>query len=160
MKSFEQILRESENGWFKTKPKIYTIQGRLSDKTEKYTNKLEGNSYDMSDEQYADDDWVILKGTCGELWPNKLTKTCKKYGVTPQEFIEADGWIELTTQPVDEYTNWARKIDGGMKLDTMHGEMNANDGAYEVCMIDDIDHNNTWIVHEKVFPKTYEVEDE
>ena len=180
MKTFEQILRESEDihpwddvswskwhdenrepDWFKTKPKVYTIQGKLSDKTEKYTNKLEGNSYDMSSPQYADTDWVILKGTVGELWPVKLDKACKKYGVAPDKFYTNKGeWIEMTTQPVNDFTNWAKLNTEKVYEETEHGVMKGNAGSYTVCDINDTEHKDTWIIHEDVFPNTYYTEEE
>jgi len=154
MRTFKQILQESTDEWFMTKKKVYTIQGRISNKTERYKNKLEGNSYDMSDPQYADDEWVILKGTVGELWPNTLAKTCRTYGVTPEDFVEGE-WIDLTTQKEYAFTNWAKMNTEHIDLPTMHNTMHGNPGSYLVCTLEDKEKKNPWIIHEDVFPNTY-----
>ena len=73
--TLEEYLETSEENWFLTGKKEYTVHAMMVSKKSSFHNELEDVDYTVAD----DGTTVILKGTAGEMWTSQLSKVMEGY---------------------------------------------------------------------------------
>ena len=155
--------------WFPTAKKEYQIQAKMvSDQTAVY-NFLEDTHYIA----HKDSD-VVLKGSLGEEWINKLSIVSITYTkldgskITLGDFSERDKYIDIKTVPGKRY--FAYFIPVKYKVEVYITEfslLHANrdgivhgDGDYLVCSVDEHgkpDLSTVWVVNGTQFVMNYDL---
>ena len=172
--SLQEYLETSEEPWFLTGKKKYTVQGMMVSKETSFTNELEVVDYTVKDDGVT----VILKGTADEMWATDISKVVKTYTkpdgseVTKEDFKEKDVYIDLCSIPAPD-TNYAMHVPNGISVtvetawgDVLHTNLtNAPHGSgdYLVCRSgedDKPDLSDVWVLNGEVFPNTYDTRQE
>ena len=168
--SFEEYLDTTNEKWFLTGKKKYTIQAMMVSKQTSFHNDLEVVDYTVDDDGIT----VILKGTVGEMWTSKLEKVMSTYTrpdgspLKEEDFSVKDVYIDITSIPssnsnyalfvpndtsVTVLTSWGDELHTNQK-NAPHGK-----GDYLVCAIDENgqpDLKDVWILNGEIFPNTYD----
>ena len=73
--SLDEYLKQSEEKWFLTGKKRYTIKAMMVSEKISFRNEFELTDYTVED----DGETVVLKGTADEMWASKLEKVIATY---------------------------------------------------------------------------------
>ena len=169
--TMEEYLAQTQEQWFLTGKKEYTIEGMMVSKDTPFHNPLENVDYVAKDDGIS----VVLKGTYGEQWITKLEKVLKTYtredgsALTADDFTKKDSFVTLKTKAAPD-TNFAMKIPAGtfVSVNTAWGDvLHANaagvphgEGDYLVCRAGEDgkpDLSDVWVVNGTIFPDTYDM---
>lgn len=167
-----EYLEQSENEWFLTGKKEYTVQAMMPSKETSFHNELEVVDYTVTNDGIT----VILKGTLGEMWTSKLPKVISTYTkadgseITEKDFEVKDRYIDLKTKAAQD-TNYAMHVPNDISVtvetswgDVLHTNLpNAphGDGDFLVCRAGEDgkpDLSDVWVLNGALFPENYETE--
>ena len=167
-----EYLEQSENEWFLTGKKEYTVQAMMPSKETSFHNELEVVDYTVTNDGIT----VILKGTLGEMWTSKLSKVISTYTkadgseITEKDFEVKDRYIDLKTKAAPD-TNYAMHVPNDISVtvetswgDVLHTNLpNAphGDGDFLVCRAGEDgepDLSDVWVLNGVLFPENYETE--
>ena len=167
-----EYLEQSENEWFLTGKKEYTVQAMMPSKETSFHNELEVVDYAVTNDGIT----VILKGTLGEMWTSKLPKVISTYTkadgseITEKDFEVKDRYIDLKTKAAPD-TNYAMYVPNDISVtvetawgDVLHTNLpNAphGDGDFLVCRAGEDgepDLSDVWVLNGALFPENYETE--
>ena len=165
-----EYLEAHKDEFFLTGKTEYTVQARMVSEETHIHNDLEDVDYTVTD----DGESVVLTGTVGEEWVNKLEKVAKTYTkadgsvLTAEDFAQRDTNIELKTKAEPD-TNYACYVpaDVAVQIDTSWGDvLFANrtgvphgTGDYLICaMTEDGQPNfeDVWVVNGLQFLTNYD----
>ena len=99
--TFEDYLAQSNEPWFLTGKKEYSLQAMMVSEETSFHNDLEVVDYTVTD----DGETVILKGKFEEMWASKLPKVLSTYkkpdgtSLTKEDFAQKDTWIDIVSIP-------------------------------------------------------------
>ena len=168
--SLDEYLKQSEEKWFLTGKKRYTIKAMMVSEKISFRNEFELTDYTVED----DGETVVLKGTADEMWASKLEKVIATYtkpdgsSLSKDDFVPKDAYIDIVTIPSpDKYyamfvpndisvtvlTAW------GDELHTNLSEVSHGKGDYLVCNKDsngDPDLNDVWVLNGVLFDQNYD----
>ena len=166
-----EYLEQSENEWFLTGKKEYTVQAMMPSKETSFHNELEVVDYTVTNDGIT----VILKGTLGEMWTSKLPKVISTYTkadgseITEKDFEVKDRYIDLKTKAAPD-TNYAMYVPNDISVtvetawgDVLHTNLpNAphGDGDFLVCRAGEDgepDLSDVWVLNGVIFQKTYDI---
>ena len=144
--SLNEYLEETNESWFLTGKKEYTIQAIMVSKETTFHNDLE-----VVDLIAADDgETVVLKGTRDEIWTSPLPQVIARYKkpdgseLRKEDFANKDVYIDIVTIPTkDAYYAMHVPKDITVIVETAQGDIlhtnlpNAphGEGDYLVCTI-------------------------
>ena len=167
-----EYLEQSENEWFLTGKKEYTVQAMMPSKETSFHNELEVVDYTVTNDGIT----VILKGTLGEMWTSKLSKVISTYTkadgseITEKDFEVKDRYIDLKTKAAPD-TNYAMYVPNDISVtvetawgDVLHTNLpNAphGDGDFLVCRAGEDgepDLSDVWVRNGVQFPENYYTE--
>ena len=167
-----EYLEQSENEWFLTGKKEYTVQAMMPSKETSFHNELEVVDYTVTNDGIT----VILKGTLGEMWTSKLSKVISTYTkadgseITEKDFEVKDRYIDLKTKSAPD-TNYAMHVPNDISVtvetswgDVLHTNLpNAphGNGDFLVCRAGEDgepDLSDVWVLNGALFPENYETE--
>ena len=167
-----EYLEQSENEWFLTGKKEYTVQAMMPSKETSFHNELEVVDYTVTNDGIT----VILKGTLGEMWTSKLSKVISTYTkadgseITEKDFEVKDRCIDLKTKAAPD-TNYAMHVPNDISVtvetawgDVLHTNLpNAphGDGDFLVCRAGEDgepDLSDVWVLNGALFPENYDTE--
>ena len=167
-----EYLEQSENDWFLTGKKEYTVQAMMPSKETSFHNELEVADYTVTNDGIT----VILKGTLGEMWTSKLSKVISTYTkadgseITEKDFEIKDRYIDLKTKAAPD-TNYAMHVPNDISVtvetawgDVLHTNLpNAphGDGDFLVCRAGEDgepDLSDVWVLNGVQFPENYYTE--
>ena len=167
-----EYLEQSENEWFLTGKKEYTVQAMMPSKETSFHNELEVVDYTVTNDGIT----VILKGTLGEMWTSKLPKVISTYTkadgseITEKDFEVKDRYIDLKTKAAPD-TNYAMYVPNDISVtvetawgDVLHTNLpNAphGDGDFLVCHTGEDgepDLSDVWVLNGVQFPENYYTE--
>ena len=167
-----EYLEQSENEWFLTGKKEYTVQAMMPSKETSFHNELEVVDYTVTNDGIT----VILKGTLGEMWTSKLSKVISTYTkadgseITEKDFEVKDRYIDLKTKAAPD-TNYAMYVPNDISVtvetawgDVLHTNLpNAphGDGDFLVCRAGEDgepDLSDVWVLNGALFPENYDTE--
>ena len=167
-----EYLEQSENEWFLTGKKEYTVQAMMPSKETSFHNELEVVDYTVTNDGIT----VILKGTLGEMWTSKLPKVISTYTkadgseITEKDFEVKDRYIDLKTKSAPD-TNYAMHVPNDISVtvetswgDVLHTNLpNAphGNGDFLVCRAGEDgepDLSDVWVLNGALFPENYETE--
>lgn len=167
-----EYLEQSENEWFLTGKKEYTVQAMMPSKETSFHNELEVVDYTVTNDGIT----VILKGTLGEMWTSKLSKVISTYTkadgseITEKDFEVKDRNIDLKTKAAPD-TNYAMHVPNDISVtvetswgDVLHTNLpNAphGNGDFLVCRAGEDgepDLSDVWVLNGALFPENYETE--
>ena len=167
-----EYLEQSENEWFLTGKKEYTVQAMMPSKETSFHNELEVVDYTVTNDGIT----VILKGTLGEMWTSKLPKVISTYTkadgseITEKDFEVKDRYIDLKTKAAPD-TNYAMHVPNDISVtvetawgDVLHTNLpNAphGDGDFLVCRAGEDgepDLSDVWVLNGVQFPENYYTE--
>ena len=167
-----EYLEQSENEWFLTGKKEYTVQAMMPSKETSFHNELEVVDYTVTNDGIT----VILKGTLGEMWTSKLPKVISTYTkadgseITEKDFEVKDRYIDLKTKSAPD-TNYAMHVPNDISVtvetswgDVLHTNLpNAphGNGDFLVCRAGEDgepDLSDVWVLNGALFPGNYETE--
>lgn len=168
--TLEEYLGTTDEQWFLTGKKRYTVQAMMVSRETSFHNDLEMVDYTVTD----DDTTVILKGTAGEMWATDLSKVITTYTkpdgseLSKADFAEKDAFIDIVSIPTPD-SNFAMFVPQGIAVtvetawgDVLHANLPTaphGDGDYLVCRAGDNhepDLSDVWIVNGVIFPNTYD----
>ena len=144
--SLTEYLSETNENWFLTGKKEYTIQAMMVSQEKKFHNDLEVVDYVAAD----DGETVVLKGTRDEIWTSPLSKVIARYkkpdgsGLSKEDFVNKDVFIDIVTIPaMDTYYAMHVPKDIAVFVETAQGDMlhtnlpNAphGEGDYLICTV-------------------------
>ena len=144
--SISEYLEETNENWFLTGKKKYTIQAMMTDSELSFHNELEDADYSVTD----DAETVVLKGTRGEMWTSPLSKVICTYtkpdgcALCEADFSDRGTYIDIVTIPALD-SNYAMFVPEEVSVtvetawgDTLHTNLdNAphGKGDYLVCNV-------------------------
>lgn len=168
--TLDEYLSTTDEQWFLTGKKQYTVQAMMVSKETSFHNDLEVVDYTVTD----DGTTVILKGTAGEMWATDLSKVISTYTkpdgseLSKADFAEKDAYIDIVAIPSPD-SNYAMFVPNAVTVtvetawgDVLHTNLpNAphGDGDYLVCQVGEDgkpDLSDVWILNGVVFPNTYD----
>lgn len=168
--SLNEYLEETNESWFLTGKKEYTIQAMMVSKETTVHNDLE-----VVDLLAADDgETVVLKGTRDEIWTSPLPQVIARYKkpdgseLRKEDFANKDVYIDIVTIPTkDAYYAMHVPKDITVIVETAQGDIlhtnlpNAphGEGDYLVCTIGEDngpDLSDVWVLNGLIFPDCYD----
>ena len=168
--TLQEYLDKTDEQWFLTGKKEYTIQAMMVSGEFSFHNDLEGTDYTVTD----DGDTVVLRGTVGEMWPTGVEKVMSSYikpdgcRIEKDDFSPRDEFIDITSIPASD-SRYAMHVpvnisvtvetSSGDILHTSLPEVPHGDGDFLVCEISEDgtpDLSDIWVVNGSVFPNTYD----
>lgn len=168
--TLEEYLETSEENWFLTGKKEYTVHAMMVSKETSFHNELEDVDYTVADDETT----VILKGTAGEMWTSQLSKIMEGYTkpdgsrLRQADFAKRDVFIELVTIPSPD-SNYAMFVPGSISVTVETGWGNVlhtnlptaphGEGDYLVCRVGEDgepDVADVWVVNGVLFPENYD----
>lgn len=168
--SLNEYLKETDEKWFLTGKKEYTIQAMMVSKEMTFHNDLEVVDLTASD----DGETVVLKGTRDEIWTSPLPKVVSRYRkpdgseLSIDDFAVKDVFIDIETIPaLDSYYAMHVPKDINVIVETPQGDiLNTNlpnaphgEGDYLICMIGKDggpDLSDVWVLNGLIFPDCYD----
>ena len=168
--SISEYLEETNENWFLTGKKEYTVQAMMVSKKMTFHNDLE--VVDLVAEN--DGKTVVLKGTRDEIWTSPLSQVIKKYTkpdgseICKEDFANKDVFIDIVTIPaLDTYYAMHVPKSITVNVETAQGDVlhtnlsNAQhgEGDYLVCTIGEDggpDLSNIWVLNGLIFPDCYD----
>ena len=168
--TLQEYLEDTDEQWFLTGKKEYTIQAMMVSDDYSFRNELEGTDYTVTDDGHT----VVMKGTVDEMWPTDIDRVMSSYTrpdgsrLEKEDFIPKDTLISITSIPTGD-THYAMFVPDTvtMTVETSSGYiLHANmpgvphgDGDFLVCGISEDggpDLSDLWVVNGSVFPITYD----
>jgi len=168
--SLNEYLEQTNESWFLTGKKEYTIQAMMVSKALSFHNELENVDYVAID----DGETVVLRGTRGEMWTSLLSQVITRY-VKPdgselreEDFAEKDAFIDIVAIPTrDSYYAMHVPVDISVTVETAWGDVlhtnlpNARhgEGDYLVCTVQEGGKPNLsdiWVLNGLIFPDCYD----
>lgn len=168
--SLEEYLENTNEKWFLTGKREYTIQAMMVSGELSFHNDLELADYTVTD----DGETVVLKGTRNEMWTSPLSKVTEKYvkpdgsKLSAKDFADKDVFIDIVTIPVHNSsfaihvpnhvsvtveTAWGNVLHTNLP-NAPHGE-----GDYLICNVGEDGEpslSDVWIVNGLVFLDCYD----
>lgn len=144
--SLGAYLEQTDESWFLTGKKEYTIQAMMVSGTLSFHNALEDVDYVAID----DGETVVLRGTRGEMWTSPLSKVVTRYAkqdgseLRREDFAQRDVMIDIVAIPTkDSYYAMHVPTDITVTVVTAWGdELHTNlpnaphgEGDYLVCTV-------------------------
>ena len=169
--TLEEYLESSDEEWFLTGKKKYTIQAMMVSKETTFHNDLEVVDLTATD----DGETVVLKGTRGEIWTDSVSYVVTRYTkpdgseLRKEDFANKDVFIDIVTIPTtDAYYAMHIPIDTTVTVVTARGAVlhsnlqNAphGEGDYLVCTIREDggpDLSDIWILNGLIFADCYDM---
>ena len=168
--SLSEYLEQTDENWFLTGKRAYTIQGMMVSKELDFRNELENVDYAVVD----DGETVVLRGTRGEMWASGLSQVMTRYAkpdgseLRREDFADRDVWIDIVAIPTrDSY--YAMHVPGDISVtvetawgDVLHTNLsNAphGEGDYLVCTVKEgggPDLSDVWVLNGLIFPDCYD----
>ena len=167
----QDYLSETDEQWFLTRKKEYTIQAMMVSGEFSFHNDLEGTDYTVTDDGRT----VVLKGTMGEMWPAGIEKVMSSYTkpdgsrIGKDDFTPRNEFIDITAVPASG-SRYAMHVpvDVSVTVETSSGDIlhtslpdvPHGDGDFLVCEISEDgmpDLTDLWVVNGSVFPDTYDL---
>ncbi len=168
--TLSEYLSDTNENWFLTGKKEYTVQAMMVSKETTFHNDLEVVDLVASD----DGETVVLKGVKNEIWTSPLPQVIARYTkpdgseLRKEDFAEKDVYIDIVTIPSTD-TLYAMHIpkDITVAVETAQGNVlhsnlpNAphGEGDYLVCTINEDggpDLTDVWILNGTIFPECYD----
>ncbi len=168
--SLSEYLSETNENWFLTGKKQYTVQAMMVSKETTFHNDLE-----VVDLVAADDgETVVLKGNRDEIWTSPLSQVVERYTLPDgnrlckEDFANKDVFIDIVTIPTrDAYYAMHVPKDRIVIVETAQGDMlhtnlpNAThgEGDYLICTIGEDGKPNlsdVWVLNGLIFPDRYD----
>ena len=168
--SLSEYLSETNENWFLTGKKEYTIQAMMVSRKMTFHNDLE-----VVDLVAADDgETVVLKGTRDEIWTSPLSQVITRYKkpdgseLRKEDFANKDVFIDIVTIPTrDTYYAMHVPKDITVVVETAQGDVlhtnlpNAphGEGDYLVCTIGEDggpDLSDIWVLNGLIFMDCYD----
>ena len=168
--SLSEYLEETNESWFLTGKKEYTVQAMMVSKKTTFHNDLEVVDLVATD----DGKTVVLKGTRDEIWTSPLPQVIARYKkpdgskLRKRDFAIKDVYIDIVTIPTkDAYYAMHVPKDLNVIVETAQGDIlhtnlpNAQhgDGDYLVCTIGEDGGPNlsdVWVLNGLIFPDCYD----
>jgi len=169
--SLPEYLEQTNESWFLTGKKEYTIQAMMVSGTLSFHNELENVDYVATD----DGETVILRGTRREMWTSPLSQVIARYAkpdgseLHKGDFAQRDVYIDIVAIPTrDSYYAIRVPIDITVTIETAWGDvLHANlpnarhgEGDYLVCTVQEDGEPNlsdVWVVNGLMFPDRYDI---
>ena len=168
--SLSEYLEETNENWFLTGKKEYTIQAMMVSKEMTFHNELEVVDLVATDDGVT----VVLKGTRDEIWTSPLSQVIARYTkpdgseLCKEDFADKDIYIDIVTIPSrDSY--YAMHVPNDISVtvetagkDVLHTNLsNAphGEGDYLVCTIGEDGGPNlsdVWVLNGLIFPDCYD----
>ena len=168
--SLSEYLEETNENWFLTGKKEYTIQAMMVSKEMTFHNDLEVVDLVATDDGVT----VVLKGTRDEIWTSPLSQVIARYTkpdgskLCKEDFADKDVYIDIVTIPsTDSY--YAMHVPNDISVtvetarkDVLHTNLsNAphGEGDYLVCTIGEDGGPNlsdVWVLNGLIFPDCYD----
>ena len=168
--SLSEYLEETDEDWFLTGKKKYTIQAMMVSREMTFHNDLENVDLLAAD----DGETVVLKGTRDEIWTSPLPQVIARYTkpdgseLCKEDFADKDVFIDIVTIPSrDMY--YAMHVPNNLIVgvetargDVLHTNMrNAQhgEGDFLVCTITENGEPNlsdVWVLNGLIFPDCYD----
>ena len=168
--SLNEYLSETNENWFLTGKKEYTIQAMMVSREMTFHNDLEVVDLTATD----DGETVVLKGTRDEIWTSPLSQVISRYTkpdgseICREDFKNKDVFIDIVTIPtVDKYYAMHVPNDITVLVETAQGDIlhtnlpNAEhgEGDYLVCTVredGEPDLSDVWVLNGLIFPDCYD----
>lgn len=169
--SLDAYLEQTDESWFLTGKKEYTIQAMMVSGALSFHNALEDVDYIAVD----DGETVVLRGTRGEMWTSPLSTVVTRYAkpdgseLRREDFAQKDVMIDIVTIPTrDSYYAMHVPIDITVTVVTAWGDVlhtnlpNARhgEGDYLVCTVGEDGGPNlsdVWVLNGLIFPDCYDI---
>ena len=168
--SLSEYLSVTDENWFLTGKKEYSVQAMMVSKEMTFHNELE-----VVDLVAADDgETVVLKGTRDEIWTSRLSQVIERYTqpdgtrLGKEDFANKDVFIDIVTIPTrDTYYAMHVPKDTTVIVETAQGDLlhtnlkNAphGEGDYLICTIGEDGNPNlsdAWVLNGLIFPECYD----
>ena len=168
--SLSEYLEKTDEDWFLTGKKKYTIQAMMVSKEMTFHNDLENVDLLASD----DGETVVLKGTKDEIWTSPLPQVIARYTkpdgseLCKEDFADKDVFIDIVTIPTTDMY-YAMHVPNNITIsvetargDILHTNMtNAPHGGgdYLVCTKTENGEPNLsdiWVLNGLIFPDCYD----
>lgn len=168
--SLNEYLSETDENWFLTGKKEYTVQAMMVSEETTFHNELEVVDLVARD----DGETVVLKGTRDEIWTSPLSQVVTRYTkpdgseLGKEDFAVKDVFFDIVTIPTkDTYYAMYVPKDITVTVETAQGDVlhtnlpNAphGDGDYLVCTIGEDgepDLSDVWVLNGSIFPDCYD----
>jgi len=169
--SLREYLEQTDENWFLTGKKEYTIQTMMVSRELSFHNELEDVDYLATD----DGETVVLRGTRGEMWTSPLSKVMTRYAkpggseLRREDFAEKDVFIDIVAIPSrDAYYAMHVPIDITVTVETARGDVlhtnlpntRHGEGDYLVCAVQvdgEPDLSDVWVLNGLFFLDRYDV---
>jgi hypothetical protein len=168
--SLSEYLSETNENWFLTGKKQYTVQAMMVSKETTFHNDLE-----VVDLVAADDgETVVLKGSRDEIWTSPLSQVLERYTLPDgnrlckEDFASKDAFIDIVTIPTrDTYYAMHVPKDITVVVETAQGDVlhtnlpnsTHGEGDYLICTIGEDGNPNlsdVWVLNGSIFPECYD----
>ena len=168
--SLEEYLESSNENWFLTGKKKYTVQAMMVSEERTFHNDLEVVDLVATD----DGETVVLKGTRDEIWTSPLPQVISRYTkpngteLSIEDFANKDVYIDIVTIPTkDAYYAMHVPNDISVTVETAQGNVlhtnltNAphGEGDFLVCTIQEDgepDLSDIWVLNGLIFIDCYD----
>ena len=168
--SLSEYLEETDESWFLTGKKEYTVQAMMVSEETTFHNDLEVVDLVAED----DGETVVLKGTRDEIWTSPLPQVIARYTkpdgseLSKEDFANKDEFIDIVTIPTtDAYYAMHVPKDVSVTVETAQGDVlhtnlpNAEhgEGDFLVCTIGEDGGPNlsdVWVLNGLIFPDCYD----
>ena len=168
--TISEYLEETNENWFLTGKKEYTVQAMMVSKEMTFHNDLEVVDLVATD----DGETVVLKGTRDEIWTSPLSQVIDRYTkpdgskICKEDFADKDVFIDIVTIPTTD-TYYAMHVPNDITVtvetawgDVLHTNLpNAQhgEGDYLVCTVGEDgepDLSDVWVLNGLIFPDCYD----
>ncbi|MBR2684273.1 MAG: hypothetical protein IKE22_13530 [Atopobiaceae bacterium] len=168
--TLDEYLKTSNEEWFLTGKKEYTVQAMMVSQELSFHNDLEDVDYTVDDDGVT----VVLRGSAGEMWASELSSVQSTYTkpdgseIRKEDFAEKDAYIDIVAKPAPDscYAMFV-PVDQRVLVETSWGdELHANhpdvehgDGDYLVCRVGadgEPDLSDVWVVNGTLFSTRYD----
>lgn len=168
--SLREYLEQTDENWFLTGKKEYTVQAMMVSEALSFHNELENVDYVATD----DGETVVLRGTKGEMWTSPLPQVIARYAkpdgseLREEDFADRDVFFDIVAIPTrDSYYAMHVPADITVTVETAWGDVlytnlpNARHGAgdYIVCAAHEDGGPNlsdVWVLNGLIFPDRYD----